>query len=77
VEALDTDEGCTDLTTAEARAFASALDAAGHQQTNSSPWLGDTNPFFLEYSIEADGQAHNLYFQPYLPHGDPGFLGSG
>ena len=77
VEALD--DGCTDLTTAEARSFAIALDAAGHQQTNSAPGMSgpdlgdanpDANPYALEYSIEADGQVGAVFFAPYLPHGD-------
>jgi hypothetical protein len=56
-------EYCADMTTDEARAVAVALDDAGFHEDGSSR---------LNYRIEAPGSnpgEANVWFEPYLPHG--------
>ena len=56
-------EYCSDMTTAEARALAAALDDAGIERTSG---------YRLSYLLGADanGDMAQLYFEPYLPHGE-------
>ena len=57
-------EYCSDLTTDEARAVAVALDDAGLERRGAAR---------LNYEIEAPGSnpgQANVWFEPYLPHGE-------
>ncbi len=59
--------GCTDLTTAEARALGDALIAAGLEQFRDDQRIDLS---VLAYRLEISGRIGAVFFEPYLPHGE-------
>jgi hypothetical protein len=61
----DQDASCTDLSTAQARTLATALDNAGTRRNPSQNLQPDYD------LVDAGGQnAGSIMFTPYLPHGE-------
>jgi hypothetical protein len=63
---------CSDFTTEEARALAKALDDGG-QQSGFGDERGPARTSRLEYRFEAPGPSREtieIFFEPYLPHGE-------
>jgi hypothetical protein len=63
---------CSDLTTEEARALAKALDDGG-PQNGLGDERGPARTYRLEYRFEAPGPTREtieIFFEPYLPHGE-------
>ncbi len=58
--------GCTDLTTAEARALGDALNTAGLEQFRGQR----IDLSVLAYRLEISGRIGAVFFEPYLPHGE-------
>lgn len=58
--------GCTDLTTAEARALGDALKAAGLEHFKGQR----IDLSVLAYRLEISGRIGAVIFEPYLPHGE-------
>jgi hypothetical protein len=64
---------CSDATTEEARAIAAALDDGAAEQGGPGDDRGPARAFRLEYSFEvpdSTGETAQIFFEPYLPHGE-------
>jgi hypothetical protein len=66
-------EACSELTTAEARALAEALEDEGYEHAEPTVGQGATlGDFTLAYFVEIPGTAQGVGvgFEPMLPHGE-------